>query len=127
MKTIAILATALAAGSVMAGPFDQPYSIVESGAASEVRKESSVGITKVDGNSTRNPRRTDPIPRGKHLITVAMSGRFRPESIELPINLEACVRYVVVAEYEVKMGPDWKPKVYAEPIPECRKKFKLGK
>ena len=34
------------------------------------------------------------------------------------------MRYRSVAVYESKSGPTWTPKVYPEPIAECRKKFK---
>ena len=33
--------------------------------------------------------------------------------------------YRIVASYEQRTGPDWKPKIYSEPIGECRRKFKL--
>jgi hypothetical protein len=39
------------------------------------------------------------------------------------LDLEACTRYRIVASYEIKSGPNWKPTVYPEPIGECRKKF----
>ena len=48
---------------------------------------------------------------------------FRPEYLDVQMDLEACTRYRIVAQYEVKTGPDWKPKVYSEPIGECRAKF----
>jgi len=48
---------------------------------------------------------------------------FRPEQQDIELDLEACTRYQVVASYEIRSGPNWKPKVYSEPIGECRKKF----
>jgi len=84
-------------------------------------------ITKVDGQSNRNARKTDPTQPGKHMITVHFESAraiFRPEYLDIQMDLEACTRYRVVAQYEVKTGPDWKPKVYSEPIGECVKKFK---
>lgn len=130
MKTTTFAALALtltAAGLAQAGMYDKPYALVESGDNSETRKESRLSITKVDGKSTRNARKTDPIEPGAHTITVhfeSARGKFRPEYEELQMTLEACTRYRVVAQYEVKTGPDWKPKVYSEPIGECVKKFK---
>lgn len=116
-----------AAGHAHAGPYDQPYALVESGDNSEVRKESRVSITKVDGKSTRSAtRKTDPIEPGKRMITLhfeSARGNFRPEYLDVQMDLEACTRYRIVAQYEVKTGPDWKPKVYSEPIGECVKKF----
>jgi hypothetical protein len=122
----AVLAT-LAAPATFAGMYDQPYAIVESGDASETRKEARLAISKVDGKSTRNPRKSDPIAPGKHNITLhfeSARGNFRPASLDVEIDLQACTRYRIVANYEVKTGGDWTPKVYSEPIGECVKKFK---
>jgi hypothetical protein len=116
----------LVAATAFAGMYDQPYALIERGDASETRKEARVAVTKVDGKSTRDPRMTDPLAPGKHVITLHFEtarGDFRPEHLDLEMNLDACTRYRVVASYENKIGPDWKPKVYAEPIPECTRKF----
>ena len=126
MHKLLIIAAALVATTAFAGMYDQPYALVERGAASETRKEATLAITKVDGVGTRNSRKTDPIPPGKHRLTLHVEsarGEFRPEFQDIELDLEACTRYRVVASYELKTGPDWKPKVYAEPIGECRKKF----
>ena len=124
-----LFVTALAALAVPAfgGPYDQPYAIVESGDASEVRKEARLAISKVDGKSTRNPRKSDPIAPGKHTVTLhfeSARGLFRPASLDLEIDLQACTRYRIVAMYENKTGGEWKPKVYSEAIGECLRKFK---
>jgi hypothetical protein len=124
-----LLATVLATLPVaaLAGMYDQPYALVESGDASDLRKEARVAISKVDGQSTRNPRKSDPIAPGKHSITLhfeSARGVFRPISLDVEIDLQACTRYRIVANYETKTGGDWKPKVYSEPIGECVKKFK---
>jgi hypothetical protein len=122
---LAALAAAAATGA-LAGLYDQPYAIVETGDASEVRKEAGLAVSKVDGESTRNPRRSDPIPPGRHRITLhfeSASGVFRPPYRDVEIDLEACTRYRIVAGYESRTGPGWKPKVRAEPIGECRRKF----
>ena len=122
---IALLA-ALVMPTAFAGMYDQPYAIVESGAQSDVRKEAALAITQVDGKNVRRGR-SDPIAPGKHTITVHFEtarGNFRPETMDLEIDLQACTRYRIVANYEVKIGPDWKPKIYTEPIGECVKKFK---
>ena len=129
-RTLATLAAALAAGAALAGEYDRPYALVESGDASETRKESPVAITRVDGESTRNPRKSDPISPGKHVITVSFSsarGVFSPDTMEVPVELEACTRYRVVAAYERKTGGDWKPKLYPEAMPDCKKKFAAAK
>lgn len=121
------LAGAVAATLAVAGPYDQPWAMVEPGANSEVRKESRLAITKVDGESTRNPRKPDPIAPGKHVITVHFeTGRnvTKEPYRDIQMDLEGCTRYRIVAAYESKSSPEWKPKVYSEPIGECVSKFK---
>ena len=129
-RTLATIAAALAAGATFAGEYDKPYALVESGDSSEIRNESRVAITRIDGKSTRSSRNSDPIPPGKHVVTVSFSsarGVFSPDTIDLPMELEACTRYRVVAAYERKTGGDWKPKVYPEAVSECKKKFAANK
>jgi hypothetical protein len=125
------LLAALAAACVMpalAGPYDQPYAIVEAGDRSEVREEFPPSISQVDGKSTRNTRRSDPIEPGKHRITVRFETARVTQSPaevsrELDMDLEACTRYRVVAHRKGK-STDWEPKVYPEKIGECVRKFK---
>ncbi len=115
--------TALAA---VAGPTDQPWATVESGDASEVRKEAPAAITQIDGVSTRDPRKSDLLAPGKHKVTVRFdSGRavVTDNARELDMDLEACKRYRVVAVYKTKTSGSWEPKVYPETIGECAKKF----
>jgi len=119
----------LPALSATAGPYDQPYAIVETGAAAEARNEGRVSIRKIDGRSTSDPRRSDPIEPGKRTISVGFQssrGMFRPQSLDIQLDLEPCMRYRIVAVYESKSGPTWTPKVHTEPIAECRKNFKTG-
>ena len=126
MYKLLIVPAALVATAAFAGMYDQPYALVERGDSSEARREASLAITSVDGERTRTPRKTDPIPPGKHRITVHFESarfNFSPETQIIELDLEACTRYRIVASYEIKSGPNWKPKVYSEPIGECRKKF----
>ena len=126
MYKLLIVPAAFFATAAFAGMYDQPYSIVETGDASDVRREAKLALTRVDGKSPRSPRKTDPMPPGKHNVTLHFAsarGIFRPEYQDVEIDLAACTRYRIVASYEFKTGPDWKPKVYSEPIGECRKKF----
>ena len=125
---MAIGAVALATGA-LAGPYDQPYALVETGDRSDVREEFPAAITRIDGKSTRNPRRSDPIEPGKRVVTVRFeTSRVSqsPEEVarELQMDLEACTRYRIVARRTG--GTNWEPKVYSEPIGECVRKFKKG-
>ena len=118
---------ALFALAAVAGPYDQPYALVEAGDPNATREEFRPAITQVDGKSTRNTRKSDPIEPGKHRITV----RFETARVQqspadvvrdVEMDLEACTRYRIVARRTD--GTNWEPKVYSEPIGECKRKFK---
>jgi hypothetical protein len=118
---------AMLAIAVLAGPYDKPYAIVEAGDANAVREEFVPAITKVDGESTRSTRRTDPIEPGKHRVTVRyetarVSQSQKEVAREVEMDLEACTLYRVVARRTG--GTEWEPKVYSEAIGECVRKFK---
>ena len=88
----AIAGIALFATCAVAGMYDQPYAIVEAGDKNAAREEFTPAITKVDGKSTRNVRKTDPIEPGKHRITIRFeTGRVTqsPEEVarEMEMNL----------------------------------------
>ena len=122
----AIFLACLASGASAAGMYDQPWAIVERGDTSDVRKESRLGLSKIDGRSPRDPRRSEPLEPGKHVISVhfeSARGVFSPATQDVELDLAPCTRYRIVAQYEARTGPDWKPKVYSEPIGECRAKF----
>jgi hypothetical protein len=128
-RTIPFAAAALAACSAFAGMYDKPYALVESGDRSQVREEFPLAITQVDGKSTRNPRKSDPVEPGKHRVTVRFeTGRVAQgpaeTSRELELDLEGCTRYRIAARRVDSVN--WEPKVYPEPITECTKKFKKG-
>lgn len=116
----------LASACAVAGQYDQPYALVEASDRSPTREEFPPAITKIDGESTRNPRRSDPIPPGKHRVTVRFETVRVPQSPEdatreLDMDLEPCTRYRIAAR---RVGPvDWEPKVYSEKIAECVRKF----
>jgi len=120
---------ALAVQPALAGPYDQPWAVVEAGSKSDVRKEAPVAITKIDGASARNPRKSDPIAPGPHKVSVRFetARSVAPDNTrELDMALEACTRYRVVAVYQSATRPEWEPKIYPEPIVECARKFSKG-
>jgi hypothetical protein len=127
-RIVASLAAVAAFGtlSAAAGMYDKPWALAEMGGVSPTRNEARVAITKIDGKSTRNTKKSDPIEPGKHTVTLhfeSARGVFRPEYQEVQMDFDPCTRYLFTAKYEVKTGPDWKPSVYSEPIGECRSKF----
>jgi hypothetical protein len=122
----AVAGLAFLALGAAAGQYDQPYAIVERGDPSSVREEFSPSISQIDGKSTRNTRKSDPIAPGKHRITVRfetarVAQSPAEESRELEMDLEPCTLYRIVAH---RVGVNWEPKVYSEPIGECVRKFK---
>jgi len=126
MHKLSIVAAVLVASTAFAGMYDAPYALVERGDSSDARKEVTLAITSIDGKTVRDPRKSDPVSPGKHVISLHFASarfKFRPEQQDVALDLEACTRYRIVASYEIKSGPNWKPKVYSEPIGECRKKF----
>jgi len=128
MRTLFRLTLGLAfAAGVISPAFAQGYVIIERGLSSETRKESAVGISRIDGKSPRDPRRSDPLPPGRHVITVhfeSARGVFEPPTQDVEVDLPPCTLAKVVAEYEARTGGPWKPKVYTEPLGECIAKMK---
>ena len=127
-RTLAPVLLLAATGALAQGMYSKPYAIVERGYNSETRNEATLGLSKIDGKSPQSPRRSDPLPPGKHVIRVhfeSARGPFRPEFQDVEIDMEPCMLYRIVASYAQRTGPDWKPKIYTEPIGECRRKFKL--
>ncbi|MGZ5074229.1 MAG: hypothetical protein ACXWBL_13890, partial [Usitatibacter sp.] len=65
---------------------------------------------------------------GKHKVTVRFeTGRVAQSPGEIArvveMDLEPCTLYRVAAH---RVGTNWEPKVYSEPIGECVRKFKKG-
>ena len=128
MKIIrALLALpAFAALAATAGLYDQPWALAQAGDASPNRKEVGVAVTQIDGKTHRGL----PVEPGRHKVTLhfeSARGTFRPEFRELDVDFQPCTRHRFVAKYENPTGPDWEPRVYTEPIGECRKKFMKAK
>jgi hypothetical protein len=117
---------ALAAAAAFAGPYDQPYALVEAADRSPTREEFPIAVTQIDGESTRNPRKSDPIAPGKRRVTVRFETAHVTQSPaettrELDLDLASCTRYRIAAR---RVGAsNWEPKVYSEAIPECKRKF----
>lgn len=111
-----------------AGPYDEPYGQIEMGDRSETRRHEPATINKIDGKSTDNPRRPDPVLPGKHTVEISFSSARVPIGDQLKtieIDVKPCRRYRVVAHYTT--SGQWKPSVQSvEDIGECKKKFLKG-
>ena len=132
MKSTLLLMAALASAAPLAwaGPYDQPYGVIETGDKSEVRKHATVAISKIDGQSTRNPRRPDPVAPGKHSVDISFTSARAVVGDDLKtieIDVEPCKRYRVVAQYTTPTSGKWEPVVQSvENIGECQRKFLGG-
>lgn len=110
--------------------FSKPYGTIESGDRSQTRKQETVAISKIDGQTTRNPRRPDPVAPGKHSVEISFTSARAVvgDSLQtIEIDVQPCKRYRVAAQYETATTGKWKPVVQSvEDIGECRKKFLKG-
>lgn len=123
-------AAAFLSSPVWAGPYDQPYGIIESGDRSQTRNQEPVAISKIDGTSTRNPRRPDPVAPGRRSVEVSFSSARAVVADQLQtieIDVKPCKRYRIAAHYQTVTGGKWEPVVQTvEDIGECRQKFMKG-
>ena len=130
MRHLPVIIALTLALPAIAGMYDQPYGIIERAPASQVRKEAPVAITRIDGESLRSTRRSDPLPPGKHAVDVsyASARKVIADNIKtIAIDVQPCVRYLVAAKYTSTVSPEWEPVVaYTETIGECKRKFLKG-
>jgi hypothetical protein len=121
------MALIVGAGAASAGQYDQAYGLIESGDRSQTRKQEPVAISRIDGESPRNPRRPDPVAPGKRTVQVSFSSARAVVADDLQtieIDVQPCKRYRIVAAYETAVTGKWKPAVQAvEDIGECKRKF----
>jgi hypothetical protein len=131
MKPLLALAAlgTLTALPAFAGPYDQPWSIVETyygrAADSHLRK---VIINRVDETNTQNQNRVVTTP-GRHNVVLDVPPRkgFPATQAILDMDLKPCMRYYMAAELDSPTLQQWKGVVkYEEPIGECEKKFNLA-
>lgn len=114
----------------VAGPYDQAYGVIESGDRSQTRKQETVAISRIDGQSTRNPRRPDPVAPGKHSVEISFTSARATvgDSLKtIEVDVQPCKRYRVVAQYNNPTSGKWEPVIAStEDIGECKRKFMQG-
>jgi hypothetical protein len=124
------LVAAMLSSAAGAGPYDQPYGLIESGTRSQTRKQEPVAISRIDGESPRNARRPDPVAPGVRKVEVSFTSARTVVADELQsieVNVEPCKRYQLAAQYETATTGKWKPVVQSvEDIGECKRKFMQG-
>ena len=125
-----LLAIALvSATSAWAGPFDQPYSIIETDRARSADPNlRPVIVNRVDGHNSMNNRSV--IEPGLHKVTIDLpprKGFHEATQVTFDLETKPCVRYYVAAELKSQTLQEWTPVVrHEDPIGECRKKFGLS-
>jgi hypothetical protein len=131
MKPLLALAAlgTLTALPAFAGPYDQPWSIVETyygrTADSHLRK---VIINRIDDTNTEPRNRVVTTP-GPHNVVLDVPPRkgFPATQVQMQMDLKPCTRYYMAAELKSPTLQAWQPIVkYEEPIGECAKKFNLA-
>jgi hypothetical protein len=125
---LAVVGCALMQPAAAAGLFDQPYGRIETGDRSSVRQQEPVGINRIDGVTTNNTRRPNPVAPGKRSVEIVFAGARVPTNSQIQtmeIDVEPCKRYRVVAHVPNRANSgNWQPVVQAvEDIGECKKKF----
>ena len=125
-----LLAPLLLATSVLAGPYDQPYSIITvdraKSADPNLRK---VIVNRVDDETIMTGNVAVVAP-GMRKVTIDLPPRkgFKQATQHtFDIDAKPCTRYYVAAKLDSPTTQDWTPMVRSEEaIGECRKKFKVG-
>ena len=126
MKRI-VLIPLLATGCALAGPYDQPYSIVTTDIAPAADYHlRPVIVNRIDDENVLANRGV--VAPGKHVVTVDLPPRkgYRLATQEtFELTTRPCVRYYVAAKLESTTSQRWTPVVRSEErIGECEKKFK---
>jgi len=121
------LASLLVAGSALAGPYDQAYSLVTTDPARSADPDlRPVIVNRVDGETVLSGRPAVVAP-GRHTVTVDLpprKGFHTATQASLALDVKACTRYHLAAKLESPTSQRWTPVVRsAEPIGECAARF----
>ena len=128
MKRI-LIASLFLATSAVAGPFDQPWSIIETDTMRSADPNlRPVIVNRVDGENSLNNRAV--VSPGPHKVTVDVPPRkgFRlATQATFDLETKACMRYYVSAELKSPTLQQWDPVVRREErIGECEAKFHVA-
>ena len=132
MKPLLAIAAfaAVSALPAFAGPYDQPWSIVETyygrTADSHLRK---VIVNRIDETNTEQPGNRVVTTPGRHNVVLDVPPRkgFPATQVQMEMDLKPCTRYYMAAELKSPTLQQWSPVVkYEEPIGECAKKFNVA-
>src|SRR5262245_4884881 len=120
----------LAATAAVAGPYDQPYSIVVTDVARSADPNlRPVIINRIDDETMPSGYPAVVAP-GLRKVTVDLPPRrgfHQATQVTFDLDAKPCTRYYISAKLDTPVTQDWKPVVRAEePIGECKSKFKIG-
>lgn len=129
MKRFLAAALFFATTPVLAGQYDQPYSIIAAetfkSADSHLRK---VIVNRVDGETIVDNKAV--VQPGKRQVTLDLPARrgFHTATQQtFEIDARPCTRYNVAARLKSPALQEWVPVIRSEePIGECRVKFKVA-
>ena len=129
MKRI-LAASLLAALPALAGPYDQPYSIITVDRARSADPDlRPVIVNRVDGKTVLSDNKAV-VPPGSHQVTIDLPPRrgFKTATQHtFPLEPRPCTRYHVAAKLDSPTTQEWKPVVRStEAIGECEAKFKVA-
>jgi hypothetical protein len=118
--------TLLSATSALAGPFDQPYSIIETDTAPSANPHLlPVIVNRVDDENSINNRSV--ITPGPHKVVLDVpqrKGYHTATQRVMDLDAKPCTRYYVAAELKSLTLQEWTPVIRREErIGECQKKF----
>ena len=125
-----LLAPFLVATSALAGPYDQPYSIITTDRARSADHHlRPVIVNRVDDETVMSNNRAVVAP-GMRKVTIDLPPRkgFRLATQHtFDIDAKPCTRYNVAARLDSITTQDWTPVVRSEEaIGECQSKFKVA-
>ena len=117
----------LAGGAALAGPYDQPYSIIENDPIHSADPNViPVIVNRVDDRNALSPQRAVVAP-GTHQVTLDVpprKGFHTATQHTFELATEPCMRYYVSAKLHSRAGQEWDPIVRGKDrIAECEKKF----
>ena len=123
----ASLLAAAAAAAASAGPFDQPYSIIENDSVRSADPNViGVIVNRVDDQNALSLTRAV-VPPGTHQVTVdvpARKGFHTGTQHTFTLVTEPCTRYYLSAKLDNRVTQGWTPIVRShERIGECETKF----
>lgn len=130
MKRVLLLASLLSAAAVSAasaGPFDQPYSIIENDTIRSADPNViGVIVNRVDDENAM-PHNRAVVPPGTHQVTVDVpprKGFHTATQHTFTLVTEPCMRYYLSAKLANQVTQEWEPIVRSrERIGECDTKF----